>query len=638
MESPPSSSAPGLEDCLKLLKGERDEQRLAGLLLATKFCQSNDSESVLKVYNAVGTLFLERLLMTGMGKGMVGNKGGEDREAYLQLSVTVLSAFCRVPEIAASNDMVKKVPAVLEIISSGRSGLSFCDECYEFLFLVATASEDGLTTLYYSGALSVFAPHCSTLPNGCPTLELAMKILQLMLSKLPHDIIYVEYRSEMISMVVTVSRQFALLHTAMKFEALHLLSILLSSENADGLHDRLRSMSSDIWATYIGVGVVAVLQNRVASSEKLLALTLAESMMSILGESWLLQQMSLPSEDPIPVDRCLFLVLESSRVEVAVLLNDLAYIKYEASSNSSAAETIPLKQQNLAIAFSLLEKIIKLISNVCGVDGSPISESTSMKIISGLNETIDLVLDFLQDAKDHGQRKGDDLLASVRIVGSYLAEIPSACKEKVQELLEYILSIEAESEQSPFYSISFMLPMLCQATMETEGCRILTSFGGHNAVMECFVRLIGMNRPTVEDNSAIFLACDTILNILLRSEEVRVHINESNIIDLLQALTRWTEDDNDISTIMMASSLCSLVLDLTSEEALLNHPDSPSRMLNSISQLILRSLDTYGQGEMHDDGNAEQDLRKIVTAGYARWADRFPYIKQIVERSSCLWH
>lgn len=34
--------------------------------------------------------------------------------------------------------------------------------------------------------------------------------------------------------------------------------------------------------------------------------------------------------------------------------------------------------------------------------------------------------------------------------------------------------------------------------------------------MECIVRLIGMNRLTVEDNSAIFLACDTILNILLR--------------------------------------------------------------------------------------------------------------------------
>lgn len=32
------------------------------------------------------------------------------------------------------------------------------------------------------------------------------------------------------------------------------------------LHDGLRSMSNDIWATCIGVGVVAVLQNRVGNA------------------------------------------------------------------------------------------------------------------------------------------------------------------------------------------------------------------------------------------------------------------------------------------------------------------------------------------------------------------------------------
>ena len=47
-----------------------------------------------------------------------------------------------------------------------------------------------------------------------------------------------------------------------------------------------------------------------ASSEKLQALTLAESMMSILGESWLLQQMSLPGEDPIPVDRSAYILVK----------------------------------------------------------------------------------------------------------------------------------------------------------------------------------------------------------------------------------------------------------------------------------------------------------------------------------------
>lgn len=68
--------------------------------------------------------------------------------------------------------------------------------------------------------------------------------------------------------------------------------------------------------------------------------------------------------------RFLLLVLQQSRVEVAVLLNELAYLKYEASKNcSSSAETILLKQRNVAIAFSLMEKIIKLISDAAGNEG-----------------------------------------------------------------------------------------------------------------------------------------------------------------------------------------------------------------------------------------------------------------------------
>ncbi|CBI35244.3 unnamed protein product, partial [Vitis vinifera] len=130
-------------------------------------------------------------------------------------------------------------------------------------------------------------------------------------------------------------------------------------------------------------------------------------LISILGERWLLGQMNLPdAKDSIPADMCLLLVLESSRVEVVFLLNELAYLKYETSSNSSSnVEIISLKQWNLAIAFSLVEKTIKLISNVVENEVNPIDENTLSKVISGLNETVGVVLEYLQDAKDHGQKK-----------------------------------------------------------------------------------------------------------------------------------------------------------------------------------------------------------------------------------------
>ncbi|KAH7574090.1 hypothetical protein JRO89_XS03G0250400 [Xanthoceras sorbifolium] len=668
MDSKPQleqSQSPSLEDCLKLLKGERDEQRLAGLLLVTKICEGDDVVSLRRVYDAVGVRFLDRLLRTGLGKGNVSGSGGDNRDAYLQLSVTVLAAFCRVPEIASSEDMISKIPLVLEIMSK-QPGTPVLEECYEFLYLVTTASGDGVTKLYESGGMKVLALQMSTLPDGSHSMELGIKLVQLMLSKLSLEIVIKDYLSELSVMVATIARQFAVLHNALKFESLHFLSTILSSNYSVPLHDALRIMPDVNWSLYMHVGIVAILQNRVAPSDKLQALMLAESMVSIKGEGWLISQINLPDvQDSVPADRCLLLVLESSRVEIAVLLNELAYLKYEASKNtSSTAESVQLKQRNVAIAFSLVEKIIKLISNIDGNEGDVIDESTFIKVINGLNETIGVVLEYLQDAKEHGQKKGNDLLASVRLVGSYpagrgkykekyislsqnscgkakamrvvceslyLAETPIACKEKVGELLEYMLSIEGEDEPSPFYSICFLLPMLCQSTMEIGGSKALASSGGYKHVVECLIKLIGPSCHMVEDNGCIFLACDIILNLLLKKEQVQLPMDDSTFVHLLKALAYWTEKTNDPSIIMMASSISALILDCTSEEALANHPNFDRDCLNMLSRLFNRSLASWGQAKS-DVAKADMDLLEIVTAGYSRWAHRFPHIRAAVGR------
>ncbi|KAL5786001.1 hypothetical protein ACOSQ2_008393 [Xanthoceras sorbifolium] len=634
MDSKPQleqSQSPSLEDCLKLLKGERDEQRLAGLLLVTKICEGDDVVSLRRVYDAVGVRFLDRLLRTGLGKGNVSGSGGDNRDAYLQLSVTVLAAFCRVPEIASSEDMISKIPLVLEIMSK-QPGTPVLEECYEFLYLVTTASGDGVTKLYESGGMKVLALQMSTLPDGSHSMELGIKLVQLMLSKLSLEIVIKDYLSELSVMVATIARQFAVLHNALKFESLHFLSTILSSNYSVPLHDALRIMDVN-WSLYMHVGIVAILQNRVAPSDKLQALMLAESMVSIKGEGWLISQINLPDvQDSVPADRCLLLVLESSRVEIAVLLNELAYLKYEASKNtSSTAESVQLKQRNVAIAFSLVEKIIKLISNIDGNEGDVIDESTFIKVINGLNETIGVVLEYLQDAKEHGQKKGNDLLASVRLVGSYLAETPIACKEKVGELLEYMLSIEGEDEPSPFYSICFLLPMLCQSTMEIGGSKALASSGGNKHVVECLIKLIGPSCHMIEDNGCIFLACDIILNLLLKKEQVQLPMDDSTVVHLLKALAYWTEKTNDPSIIMMASSISALILDCTSEEALANHPNFDRDCLNMLSRLFNRSLASWGQAKS-DVAKADMDLLEIVTAGYSRWAHRFPHIRAAVGR------
>ncbi|KAL6534128.1 hypothetical protein OROHE_013961 [Orobanche hederae] len=378
-----------------------------------------------------------------------------------------------------------------------------------------------------------------------------------------------------------------------------------------------------------------------APADKLQALVLAECVISIVGEEWLIGPTTLQdARNSFPSDRCVMLVLETSRVEIAVVLNELAYLKYDASRNSSqSAETFPVALRNLGIAFSLVERIIKLVAKFGENEESnsdfTFCENTSKKIIGGLNETVGVVLDYLQDAKDHGERKGDDILASVRIIGSYLAEAPCACEEKVKEVLGYMLSVEGEDEHSPFCSVTFLLPLLCQITMTDDGCKIFTSTGAFGAVVGCLYSLIhpsGSRTSRTGDGSTIFLACDTILNFLLKRDKVHFSWDNPSIIKLLQALSCWTEETNETSVIMMASSICSLILDSTSEEALLRHPDFNADNLIALSQLMKRGLITSGQELISDDSNLNDDLHQIVTSGYSSWANRFPHIKQVIER------
>lgn len=68
-------------------------------------------------------------------------------------------------------------------------------------------------------------------------------------------------------------------------------------------------MPDNTWADYMRTGVVSILQNHVAPSEKLHALIIVESLMSILGEKWLIGRVKLHSvEEYLPADRCLLLV------------------------------------------------------------------------------------------------------------------------------------------------------------------------------------------------------------------------------------------------------------------------------------------------------------------------------------------
>ena len=127
-----------------------------------------------------------------------------------------------------------------------------------------------------------------------------------------------------------------------------------------------------------------------------------------------------------------------------------------------------------------------------------------------------------------------------------------------------MLFVEGEDESSLFLSTCFLLPMLCQITLKDEGCELLAASRGYIAVVECLVKLIqsdGQNGE--EDSGSIFLACDTVMNILLKREKIRFSLGISTFSSLLNALAYWADGTEDPSVVMMAASICSLICDFT---------------------------------------------------------------------------
>ncbi|KZV57869.1 large proline-rich protein bag6-B-like [Dorcoceras hygrometricum] len=97
-------------------------------------------------------------------------------------------------------------------------------------------------------------------------------------------------------------------------------------------------------------------------------------------------------------------------------------------------------------------------------------------------------------------------------------------------------------------------------------------------------------------------------------------------------MTGGSENITDPSATVMASTICALILDSTSEEALLQQPNFNIDDLTSLSLLLKRSLATSVPDLMVGNNNSEADLHQIIALCYSSWEDRFPRIKGVVER------
>eukprot|EP00897_Mesotaenium_endlicherianum_P000485 jgi/Mesen1/10437/ME000082S09945 len=414
-----------LEDCLKLLRSGVDEQRLVGLLLATKFVSGGDLEAVNHIFHAIGFDFIDRLLQSaGYGEG-----GECPTPAYAQLAFGILSAFCRLPDLAAEPQLLGKVPLFVSVLKA-RGGDSIRQDVYECLLGVASASDFGFSTVKEEEAVPV------------------------------------------------------------------VLADLAQSTQVDE---------------------------------------------SILGPS-------------VPLRR-------------------------------------PLGQQQT------------------------------------------------QSARKHELSQDAGVLASVRLVGKYLAEAPGAHRKQVSRLLSFMLSVKSDEEDIPVQAVRFLLPALLQLTTDSQGCNSLVKRGGHKFVVgyvqeSARTNMMGVLRGGEDAHHGILEASDVLLNIFGNREGLKVHLDALDFAPLLAAMVGWssasgTPPKQKATVMAMAACIIASVMELASEEELKKKLDLASyKRLPRTMKVIVAFLEQCHQATGGGAPEEERDLWDIVVTICTECMPQWPYLKR----------
>lgn len=646
-----------LDECLALLRGRSDEQRLVGLLLATRFVSSGDLTAVEAVFDAVGWAFIGRLFRTGAGQPL---------SPYAALALSLVSAFVRVPRLAAATEAIERVPFFLGVVRAGADAGPVQD-ALECLLAVASASEEGLRVELESGGVAAVCQCLGRFTGGEePWFAIGARLLGTLLSRGAGEGSFVQGGEVG---VPVLAREFAVQTDMLVFECLGCLVGLLSH--------RQGGPERGVWEDDVRRGVQNLLQSKnVKAEHRLGALKLARLMVEAVGETWLLRSTGLEEQAKAKGDNFLLVLLNTVRVEVAVQLNEVARALFGEKGTGPVA---PALAEAVTSCYALLESGVNALAEAAAADvsavtrpgkGTPrsqLSADTAQKAFGAASEAAAVVIDFLEQAKEHGRSSDDFVLASVRVLGRFLAEAPEAHREKVAGILGFSLGVRGSDgsdggktgsdmgKRGPYLSgVWCLLPALGQMSEDVEACKIVVREKVHRAVGE-FARdaiLAQRNQParveaasshdmdleggeTLTEDPAdgmIARALDVVLNVLDQQAAGGAKVRFADVSTVLPALLTWTRVAPESPLrLALSAAVISNALALNDEKTLADR----SSDLVGLLDLVVRFLDESFAALKQNGTVFDQELWEITLAAGADLLGKFPGFESRVRRS--LW-
>ncbi|KAM4698883.1 neurochondrin [Discoglossus pictus] len=503
---------PALERCLGILKtAKNDSEQFAALLLVTKCARAGelDEQTRHRIFEAVGFSFPNRLLFS---KSI---PEGCSSSLFRGLGVTLLACFCTDPSLAEHPHMLNKIHIFNETVNTpcqpGKEDItSMVEDAYQCIVGIM-ATPHGPRHLVSSGTVSSL---CQAYLNRNHKWEKAMDILITLLTYMPEKC-WKKSCPELQLLLAQLSKDFYQKEDTHKFYLAEVLPVFLPPtavllERSWG-RECLRHLCK---------GLLNILSSKLSTSQRDPALKLAACLAHTYGSSWIC------TGDKNIEARLLALLVNLACVEIRMTLEDL--------------EPPDSRQASVTACYSLVEMGIQECTK--NEERTLLGDEQKLQLMQVMQEACGAVIYYLQQL---GQEKIEDpfVLASVRLLGAWLAEETSCLKQEVIKLLPFLMhymktwyqrgmacrNLPKEESQGailtsswggmwPGDAIRFLLPALCHLSAEEAPRRVLISEGAPALLCDYFQQqweVFSAEEESAGTQSAAELSLQTCCGVFL---------------------------------------------------------------------------------------------------------------------------
>ncbi|XP_066494569.1 neurochondrin isoform X2 [Tiliqua scincoides] len=455
-----SNKNPALERCLGVLRDAgSDSEQFAALLLITKAAKAGeiDANTRRRIFDAVGFTFPNRLLASKEPPE------GCPQNTFQALGLTLLACFCTDPDLARHSQVLNKIPMLGDVVSTptpeDSSYSAMIDDAYQCLGAIL-ATPQGPRELVNRGGLSAL---CQAYVNQSYGSDQALQLLVGLLT-VAETKCWQRATSDLVRVLNILSAEFQKAEDLTKFQLCEVLPRFVPprlSAGAECLQPLYRGLSS-------------ILTSKLSVSQRDPALKLAACLSQACGSKW------------IPAG--------SSGSKFFALLANLACVEVRLSLEELDLTEVDKKQELVAACYVLMELAIVECTRE---ESSLLREAQKVQLVGILEEAFGAVIHYLRQV---GREKMEDpfIFASIRVLGSWLAEETSSLKQEICDLLPFLVhyakvlfekerkgksGLQHEVEQAgqkPLWrgdALRFLLPGLSHLTTEDRPRQILISEG-----------------------------------------------------------------------------------------------------------------------------------------------------------------